>query len=301
MFEKIKCTLRNPYYYLRFRAQAELARFKDWRNEIVYSGPSTPCSPPPLLRHRVHGDLDKEGYIKVGQVAAQNIKDLLNLVGRQFNSFNSILDFGCGSGRVLRFLYNENDPCHLYGTDIDKKAISWCKKHLRFAQWDTNGSLPPTRYADDTFDLIYGISVFTHLDEEMQFIWLNELNRILKPDGVLILTLHGDGLAFQGMEEEQALLSRKGFIFKVRQTGRFKFDGLPDFYQYSHHSKQYIEKEWSRFFEVIRYEERALNSHQDAVILCKSPSEVIVKLESSENIDPQSIDVVRVRAAGQSS
>jgi SAM-dependent methyltransferase len=269
MFERLKRPLRTPYYYLRFRAKAVLTRIKDWRNNSEES--DTSQFPSPLLRQRVHGALDKESYIQVGKTCAQNIKDLLSLIGRDLASFNNILDFGCGSGRVIRFLYNENDSYHLYGTDIDKEAISWCKKHLTFADWDTNDPLPPTRYANDTFDLIYGISVLTHLDEKMQFIWLNEMKRILKPNGVLILTVHGDGLGFQGTEEEKALLSEKGFVFKVVQTGRFKFDGLPDFYQHSHHSKEYVEREWSRFFKIIHYEERAINSHQDAVILFKSP------------------------------
>ena len=51
------------------------------------------------------------------------------------------------------------------------------------------------------------------------------------------------------------------------QTGRFKLDGLPDFYQDTHHSRAYIEDTWSKYFTIIGYVERGMNKHQDAVIL----------------------------------
>ena len=64
-------------------------------------------------------------------------------------------------------------------------------------------------------------------------------------------------------------LQIKGFLFKVLETGRFKLDGLPDFYQCAFHSRQYVNDVWSRFFKVELYIERGMNQHQDLVMLCR--------------------------------
>ncbi len=104
----------------------------------------------------------------------------------------NILDWGCGSGRVIRHLpLYINKPCHYYGTDYNNKYIQWCKQNLKGVTFSTNKLRPPLEYKSDFFDVIYGISIFTHLSEEMHYAWFNELMRVLKPKGILFLTLHG--------------------------------------------------------------------------------------------------------------
>jgi len=44
--------------------------------------------------------------------------------------------------------------------------------------------MPPMSYEDNMFDFVYSISIFTHLPEDMQFAWLQELQRITKPGGI---------------------------------------------------------------------------------------------------------------------
>ncbi len=39
---------------------------------------------------------------------------------------------------------------------------------------------------------IHAISIFMHLSETMHYAWINELYRILKKDGILIFTTHGE-------------------------------------------------------------------------------------------------------------
>ena len=51
-------------------------------------------------------------------------------------------------------------------------------------------------YASQSFDLIYAFSVFTHLDIKAQKAWRDEFRRILRPRGILLLTVHGN--AFKG-------------------------------------------------------------------------------------------------------
>jgi len=263
--KKVIRRLRIPYDYLVFRARA----LRLGLQERTHHGNSASGLrvPPPLLRYRVHGAFDLDSYLQAGQLSAQSLRALLSSVGKDLFSFDKVLDFGCGSGRTLRSLKDRPASCQLYGTDIDEQAIDWCKRHLDIASWSANNPWPPLAYAGQTFDFIYAISVFTHLDEYMQFAWLDELKRISKPDAVLILSVHGESTHAQLSAEAKATISEKGFLFGKGVTGLFKQDGLPDFYQTTYHSRAYIEDRWSRFFSVIGYVERGMNAHQDAVIL----------------------------------
>ena len=51
---------------------------------------------------------------------------------------------------------------------------------------------PPLAYCAGQFDFIYSLSVFTHMPETMQYAWVNELRRVLKPGGYLLVTTHGE-------------------------------------------------------------------------------------------------------------
>ncbi len=224
--------------------------------------------PPIPLRYRVHGSVKPEGFLRVGRCCAQDVEKILEENGHSFSTIEKVLDFGCGCGRVLRFLSKDGSHAErLYGTDIDPQAIRWCKKHLPLANWDVNKALPPTRYESDTFDFIFAISVFTHLDEQYQNAWLQELRRILKPKGLLLATVHGEQFSDKVRKEHAEILSKAGFLNEVGRTGALKLDGLPDYYQTTFHSRSYVERVWGELFEVASYKEKGMNGHQDAVLL----------------------------------
>ena len=105
----------------------------------------------------------------------------------------TVLDWGCGPGRVIRHLPNFMDEsCQFYGTDYNKSYIKWCKQNIQKVSFSSNQLTPPLNYNENTFDIIYGISIFTHLSEKMHFAWINELIRVLKPSGIIFLTLQGN-------------------------------------------------------------------------------------------------------------
>jgi ubiquinone/menaquinone biosynthesis C-methylase UbiE len=254
------------YKYLVFQLNLAIAGLRDWKYR---QNPAYIPVPPAKLRYRVHGRLDKESFLRIGEVLAQNIRDLCATVDRDIYSFEHVLDFGCGSGRVLRNFKEAPASCHLYGTDIDSELISWCGKHLPHVQWSTNNYQPPLHFADSTFDLIYAISVFTHLDEELQHSWLRELRRIAKPGAIIILTVHGEHCINELAAAYQSQVHSNGFMFLTGATGWLKLDKLPDFYQTAYHTQEYINSKWSAYFDVVRYVKRGINSHQDAVVLRK--------------------------------
>lgn len=256
----------NMYKYFKFQKDLALANNRDRRNNNLADGA---LLPPARLRHRVHGGLEPAPFIEIGKTLTRNIHDLCALVGRDFYSFDHILDFGCGSGRVLRNLRDAPSTCTLYGTDIDPELTAWCANNLKNVRVNTNGYNPPLTYPDNTFDLIYSISVFTHLDQDYQNLWLAELQRVAKPGSILILTVHGEPCINYLVPSYQKEVRDKGFLFVKSATGKLKLDKLPDFYQCSYHTKDYVKRVWSEYFDIIHHKEQFINNHQDAVVLRK--------------------------------
>ncbi|HFS66894.1 MAG TPA: class I SAM-dependent methyltransferase [Flavobacteriia bacterium] len=105
----------------------------------------------------------------------------------------TILDWGCGPVRILRHLPETvNNNCEFYGTDYNPKTINWCKKNLKNINFNHNSLQAKLAYDNDFFDIIYGISIFTHLSKPLHYDWFKELYRILKPNGILLLTTQGE-------------------------------------------------------------------------------------------------------------
>ena len=89
----------------------------------------------------------------------------------------------------------------------------------------------------------------------------------LSPGGYVILSVHGRNCHDCLDEAERVELLDNGLLFKVIQTGPWRPDGLPNFYQATFHTKEYIEREWSDGFQIVRYVERGIADNQDAVVL----------------------------------
>jgi SAM-dependent methyltransferase len=223
--------------------------------------------PSASLRYRVHGSPDIESFLAVGERCSQDITAALAEIGRDMGSFRHILDFGCGCGRVVMWFPNHSRSQSFYGTDIDADAISWCHDNLDFATFSVNNPLPPLEYPPESFDLIYAISVFTHLNEDYQFQWLNELKRVTKPKGILLLTVHGRHCWEHLPREDVVNIEREGFNFTATKTME---DIFPKWYQVAYHTKEYVLDRFTRYFDVLDYIPRGLNDHQDMVVLQKA-------------------------------
>ena len=211
----------------------------------VNSEQATPARvPPPSLRARVQGFADLRTFYMVGERIAADIEQTFKLSDIAIAPGATVLDFGCGCGRVIQQLRRTHPDWNLFGTDIDEQAIEWCSKQIGdVAEFHRNNILPPCPFNDKFFDFVYSVSVFTHLPEDMQFTWLDELRRITKPGSVLFLTTHNIDIATSNRERENL---ENGFCYEL--TG--VVDGLPDYYQTSYHSHDYIHSRWVDYFEV---------------------------------------------------
>ena len=100
--------------------------------------------PPPRLRILVAASPDIAWFLEGGRRGAQSIRDILQKNGVPSSPPESMLDFGCGCGRVLRnFAGTGGEIC---GSDLNPKLIAWCRKSLSFARFETNGLEPPLAF-----------------------------------------------------------------------------------------------------------------------------------------------------------
>lgn len=225
--------------------------------------------PPEHLQIRVTGAAAGQ-FHSTGRRVAEQIAGLVARSGRPLTSFQKILDFGCGPGRVISSIKDMHPAAELFGSDIDGEAIGWARANLAdVGDFRVNGPNPPLPFADETFDLIYSISIFTHLPEDMQHGMLAELRRILKPGGVL-LTTKLNPEAYELPEAVRAQGVKDGFVYWGDADAT---EGLPGFYRLAYHTEPYVRRVWGEYFDVLHVGSHDLNNTQDAVLLRRRKAE----------------------------
>ena len=105
---------------------------------------------------------------------------------------NSVLDFGCASGRVLRHFAAQSKIKNVWGSDINRRHIRWLYEHMPMQVRPVfNHCIPSLPIPDASIDIITAFSVFTHIDT-FEIHWLAELSRILSDTGICYLTVHNE-------------------------------------------------------------------------------------------------------------
>ena len=133
-------------------------------------------------------------FLATGAADLNSIKALLDEAEFKLKPGSRVLDWGCGCGRVARHWAPKADEIYLYGCDINDHLVTWSKQNIPFGSFTCSELRPPLPYTDSYFDLVYGISVFTHLLFDTHYLWMAELWRVLKPGGIAILTAHGPSM-----------------------------------------------------------------------------------------------------------
>ena len=208
-----------------------------------------------------------------GRRDAWTVLSMVEKYGADLTVMQSVLEFGCGSARVLRhFRYIEG--LWLTGTDANPMPIEWDRQNLSGIEFNHNGLQPPLSYKDGSFDLIYALSVFTHIPLAWQGAWLDELRRVLRPGGYLLCTFHGENFVnWMLNNEDRRKLQREGKLTldakSVRASYSTQILGCWDVFQ----SRNEIRKVFGKNFAFLCYEPEA-SSRQDTLVLRKSASPV---------------------------
>jgi cyclopropane fatty-acyl-phospholipid synthase-like methyltransferase len=220
--------------------------------------------PPARLRFRVDETARADAFVSVGRQTAENLKAAIAKTNFRLQPGATVLDFGCGCGRTLLWLAKEFPEVQWHGTDVDAEAIEWCRHNLKSAVCSVNESYPPLDYPENKFDLIYAVSVFTHLDADYQRAWLADLARILRPGGLLMASFHSRSV-WEPLEAAQAV-RKYGFAFRTSD----KLKGiLPGWYHTSFRDQASVEKLLAEYLDNVTYLEGQLGA-QDLAIASKS-------------------------------
>lgn len=191
--------------------------------------------------------------------------------GRSVAQFEAVLDWGVGCGRVARYALRDIDPTRFTGCDIDRDNVAWCRDFLGGSYSHTNLS-PPLPFGEGAFDLVYGVSVFTHLREPLQDAWLGELRRILRFGGLALVTTHGQtALDFGGSEPAAYVamrdaIARDGIVVSSRNSDLDGAVEQPEEYVNVFHSEPYVRRHWPRWLEVVAIVPGYIHTH-DLVVL----------------------------------
>jgi cyclopropane fatty-acyl-phospholipid synthase-like methyltransferase len=204
---------------------------------------------------RVAGTADADWFLRSGRAAYDAIAANVPL-----GEAADILDFGCGCGRVLR--YWEGHRGAVVGSDRDAGAVDWCADNLPFAQVERNELAPPLDRAEESVDLVYALSVFTHLTAELQTAWRDELRRILRPGGRLLLTTHGRSYLPRLEPAERERFERGDLVVR---WGELPGSNLCSAY----HPERYLRETFAQGFELETLEPEGArgNPTQDLVVL----------------------------------
>lgn len=227
--------------------------------------------PPEKNIRRTSGYADAHLFLQEGYTAYRRLAGLLEEKHGAWPEGRT-LDWGSGCGRVLRWLLGANLPgVEAYGADVDAANVAYCRDHLPAAQYEVLPLRPPSSYPSGHFQVIYGLSVFTHLLEDVQFAWLAELARICAAGATVLVTIHGDA-SYCLAQPDLDWLSR------IRETGYDASirDGIlageiddDSYYRATFHTAEYVRERWSEHFEVVDILEGFVCHQQDMVVLRK--------------------------------
>jgi len=212
--------------------------------------------PTAAQRHRVIGNEDDFGFRLTGATDFNRlVRALAAVAKRPVGTFESVLDWGVGCGRVARYMSREIGA-RLTGCDIDPENVRWCAANLPGRYVDSSMH-PPLPFAQDAFDLAYGVSVFTHLREPLQDAWLAELQRVMRPGGILLVTVHGPtAVEYAGLKPDDLVAMKRATEAQGVFMGSTN-DQLAGAVEHAeeyvnvHHSRGYIRRHWSKWFEIL--------------------------------------------------
>ncbi|MGI9234302.1 MAG: class I SAM-dependent methyltransferase, partial [Woeseiaceae bacterium] len=213
-------------------------------------------------------------YNRVGTTVVQILEESIEICNRQWNGLDKVLEVGCNYGRIVRQLVTKIDPSRVYGCDILEEGINFCAKEFNI------NALPPT--FDEgfpkvpTFDLVYLLSVFTHMSDSAVTLLLQDIDKSMNPGAVLVFSANGPISASKVEKYGSPWIDRKDKIRKAMDERGSYFEE----YSYganrlgmSWHTKDRIHDIVSstcRDLQLRKYAPARIDNHQDIYVFQKT-------------------------------
>jgi SAM-dependent methyltransferase len=243
----------------------EIAKIESpFHNDITHVMPM----PPERLIFRATGQKSGESYLITG---LRDFNNFWNTISNYVNprTIDGILEWGCGSGRITGFFSRYSGIEKLHACDIDLEAVKWGKANFDNVVFDAIGAWPPTRYEENSFSVIISYSILTHLSEKAQHLWLEEIARMLVPNGLFLTTVHGESLLEVMFSKRKIKRAIKKGIFDKIIDNSLKGIAPSDYYRSVFHTKNYIFRTWKKYFDILEYRERGGGNWQDLIVMRK--------------------------------
>ena len=211
---------------------------------------------PPAIRRR---------FESTSAEGAGWIRDMLARNGRPIERIPTLLDFGCGCGRVMR--HWKDRPGRRSGSDYNPHLVKWCEANLDFAQFERNDLKPPLPFEGESFDLVYSISIFTHLDAPLQLPWMEELIRVTRPGGLILITVSGEDRLRAMPAWKHVREPFEAGELVVRKAERVGTNACAVY-----HPRRYVIETLARGLEIVDYASGgAIDVRQDAILMRRPP------------------------------
>ncbi|WCB96577.1 hypothetical protein DSM104299_05341 [Baekduia alba] len=146
-----------------------------------------PDMPPYEVHAMARGPLAAGGDLYIADIVLTYLEE----AGLAPAQGDAVLDFGCSTGRVLRVLGALRPDLELLGCDPNGPAIAWADEHLPMGRFFVSSTEPPLDLADASIDGAFAISIWSHFDAGPALAWLDEMHRVIRPGGWMLITTHG--------------------------------------------------------------------------------------------------------------
>jgi SAM-dependent methyltransferase len=251
-----------------------------------------PGFPSEEVQHNFVGTAGSDALIEALRFVRYSV-DAMNQSGlRCSNRSQTIIDFGCGWGRITRALLRWYEPENVLGVDPLDSMVAECRRLFSSSpvRFMTIASWPPLNVPTGSVDLIVAYSVFSHLPEHLATAWIAEFRRVLRPGGLVVATTQSRSFIelceqmrtdpeYKDSDFLWYQLLARSFVDVDSATRRFDAgeflheangggDSLAEsLYGDTLFGRRFIEDKWSHLLELVRFDDKPNGLPQACFVL----------------------------------